>query len=79
MIKKNPIPVKFKFRELQKYIIAKYRGSNSTDNSSFPSFAEFVQHVIDSTEDYVTPKDWTDNVSIYAMWKEKSSMDIHCY
>ncbi|ROT61718.1 putative carbohydrate sulfotransferase 11 [Penaeus vannamei] len=65
MIKKNPIPVKFKFRELQKYIIAKYRGSNSTDNSSFPSFAEFVQHVIDSTEDYVTPKDWTDNVKCW--------------
>ncbi|XP_063597684.1 carbohydrate sulfotransferase 10-like [Penaeus indicus] len=65
MIKKNPIPVRFKFRELQKYIIAKYRGSNSTDNSSFPSFAEFVQHVIDSTEEYVTPKDWTDNVKCW--------------
>ncbi|XP_042888256.1 carbohydrate sulfotransferase 11-like [Penaeus japonicus] len=65
MIKKNPIPVRFKFKELQRYIVSKYRDNNSSDTSSFPSFAEFVQYVIDSTKEYETPKEWTDNVKCW--------------
>ncbi|XP_047501236.1 carbohydrate sulfotransferase 11-like [Penaeus chinensis] len=58
MTKLKPLPLKYRFRDLQKAIIAKYRSPKSTDNSTFPTFAEFVQYVIDSTEDLGTAKEW---------------------
>lgn len=58
MTKLKPLPLKYKFRDLQKAIIAKYRSPQFSDNSTFPTFPEFVQYVIDSTEDLVTAKEW---------------------
>ena len=63
MLKLDPKPREFKFRELQLRIIEKYRSPYSSENSQFPTFSEFVDHIIDSTKDYVTPSEWLENVS----------------
>ena len=63
MQKMQPLPRFHNFRELQKEIIAKYRPKDSEDDSPYPSFPEFIQHVIDSTENLTTAKEWNENVS----------------
>ncbi|XP_050686200.1 carbohydrate sulfotransferase 11-like [Eriocheir sinensis] len=65
MMKLLPKPPKFKFRELQKSIIKKYRPADSTDKSPFPSFSEFVQHVIDFTASFTRGLDWRMNVKCW--------------
>lgn len=62
-MKLRPKPNKFKFRDLQKTIIKKYRPTNSTNKSPFPSFPEFVQHIIDISATFTTGLDWRMNVS----------------
>ncbi|CAL4068242.1 unnamed protein product [Meganyctiphanes norvegica] len=65
MAKMKPKPVEFKFRDLQLEIIAKYRKPNSDETSPHPTFAEFVQYVIDSTATLKTAKDWRTNVNCW--------------
>ncbi|XP_071552578.1 carbohydrate sulfotransferase 10-like [Panulirus ornatus] len=62
MQKMEPRPPQHKFRELQLSIIAKYRKPDSAETSPFPTFPEFIQHVIDSTKTLKTRKDWMTNV-----------------
>ena len=64
MIKPKPLPAKFKFKELQQKIIKKYRPLDSPETSPFPTFPEFVQHIIDFTKDFVSAEDWRSNVGV---------------
>ncbi|XP_045108605.1 carbohydrate sulfotransferase 11-like isoform X2 [Portunus trituberculatus] len=65
MIKPKPLPAKFKFKELQKKIIKEYRPRDSPETSPFPTFPEFVQHIIDSTKYFTTGEDWRKNVKCW--------------
>ncbi|XP_066951992.1 carbohydrate sulfotransferase 11-like [Macrobrachium rosenbergii] len=62
MIKLEPRPTEFHFRDLQLQIIAKYRPVDSPESSQFPTFSEFVQYILDSTKTFVTAQDWKKNV-----------------
>ncbi|XP_063597922.1 carbohydrate sulfotransferase 10-like [Penaeus indicus] len=62
MAKRDPRPRKFKFEDLQAYIVARYRSSRSADDSPFPSFPEFAQYVIDSTANFSSAADWKQHV-----------------
>ncbi|XP_047501247.1 carbohydrate sulfotransferase 11-like [Penaeus chinensis] len=63
--KPNPRPKKFKFKELQAYIVSKYRKGPSANASPSPTFPEFVQHVIDSTENLSSAAEWRENVKCW--------------
>ncbi|XP_063597939.1 carbohydrate sulfotransferase 10-like [Penaeus indicus] len=67
IIKANPRPKKFKFKELQAYIVAKYRKGHSASASAppRPTFPEFVQHVIDSTQNLSSAAEWRENVKCW--------------
>lgn len=60
----TPKPFQPYFLALQQAIIKKYRPLNSTITSPCPTFSEFVDYVIDSTEHLKTAKDWTEKVSL---------------
>ncbi|XP_042203920.1 carbohydrate sulfotransferase 10-like [Homarus americanus] len=62
MIKEHPLPPKFGFRQLQKDIISKYRQPDSSETYPFPTFAEFVQYLIDFTAKFTSIKQWKKNV-----------------
>ena len=62
MQKMRPLPLFHHFRELQLEIIKNYRPSDSEEDSPYPTFPEFIQHVIDSTKDLKTAKEWNSNV-----------------
>lgn len=62
MTKMDPGPPEYRFRDLQLKIIAEYRAVDSPERSPFPTFPEFIQYILDSTKNYITAKDWKDNV-----------------
>lgn len=64
----TPNPPTFNFRELQLDIIKRYRGKETADSSTFPTFAEFVQFVIDSTASLKTLQDWRTVVCWTPYW-----------
>ncbi|XP_068216409.1 carbohydrate sulfotransferase 11-like [Palaemon carinicauda] len=67
----NPLPIIYKFRELQTDIIERYRGNRtlpSNHDSNFPTFGEFVQYVIDSTAHMKTLKDWKKVICWQPYW-----------
>ncbi|XP_063597741.1 carbohydrate sulfotransferase 11-like [Penaeus indicus] len=65
MSKMDPKPREYHFRDLQLTIISKYRHADSPETSPFPTFPEFVQHIIDSTKGYQTAEDWVDHVKCW--------------
>lgn len=65
MSKMDPKPREYRFRDLQLAIISKYRPADSPESSPFPTFPEFVQHVIDSTKGYQTAGEWVDHVKCW--------------
>lgn len=58
----KPRPFAPYFKDLQRAIILKYRPVGSNANSPTPTFSEFVDYVIDSTEHLKTAKEWEENV-----------------
>ncbi|XP_064112087.1 carbohydrate sulfotransferase 10-like [Macrobrachium nipponense] len=67
----NPLPIIYKFRQLQIDIIERYRGNKTIPNNhdpNFPTFEEFVQYVIDSTADLKTLKDWKKVICWQPYW-----------
>ncbi|XP_070000638.1 carbohydrate sulfotransferase 11 [Penaeus vannamei] len=70
--KPDPHPQKFKFKELQAHIVAKYRSGRSADTPPTPTFPEFVQHVIDSTVDLSSAAEWRKNVKCWTPYW------VHC-
>lgn len=68
MTKMEPGPKKFGFRKLQKEIIAQYRTANSSIDSPFPTFPEFVQYVIDETEGLISTQDWREKVRCWVTY-----------
>ncbi|XP_069180480.1 carbohydrate sulfotransferase 10 isoform X2 [Procambarus clarkii] len=60
----NPKPKPFVpyFLDLQRAIMLKYRVANTNVNSTSPTFSEFVNYVIDSTENLKTAKQWYEEV-----------------
>ncbi|CAL4067286.1 unnamed protein product, partial [Meganyctiphanes norvegica] len=58
MVRMNPRPAQFNFRDVQLNIIKKYRPKDSKETSPHPTFAEFAQYVIDTTRKMRTMKDW---------------------
>ena len=53
----NPMAKPRYYRKLQKEIIKKYR-SDLSENTSPPTFAEYVRYLLDLTDDLTNPKDW---------------------
>ncbi|XP_047491622.1 carbohydrate sulfotransferase 11-like [Penaeus chinensis] len=64
----TPRPPTFNFRQLQLDIIQRYRVKETADASPFPTFAEFVQFVIDSTASLKTLRDWRTVVCWTPYW-----------
>ncbi|XP_066977729.1 carbohydrate sulfotransferase 10-like [Macrobrachium rosenbergii] len=67
----NPLPIIYKFRQLQIDIIERYRGNKTiprNHDSNFPTFDEFVQYVIDSTANLKTLKDWKKVICWQPYW-----------
>ena len=62
MLKDDPKPRRFHFDKLQKFIIKKYRPKNSNITSSHPTFPEFVDFIIESTDGLETHADWKNEV-----------------
>ncbi|XP_068204129.1 carbohydrate sulfotransferase 11-like [Palaemon carinicauda] len=62
MLKVDPHPKEYHYRDLQLQIIAKYRPVDSPESSMFPTFSEFVEYILDSTKTLVTAMDWRKNV-----------------
>lgn len=60
----TPAPFRPYFLALQKAIVKKYRPLSSNITSPSPTFPEFVDYIIDSTENLTTAKDWTEKVTL---------------
>lgn len=58
----NAEPFRPYFQALGQYIIYKYRPKESYITQNTPTFSEFVDYVIDTTQNYTTKKEWDDNV-----------------
>ncbi|XP_050738986.1 carbohydrate sulfotransferase 11-like isoform X2 [Eriocheir sinensis] len=58
----TPRPFQPYFLDLQQAIMKKYRARSSNITSPTPTFPEFVDYVIDSTEKLATAKDWIEKV-----------------
>ncbi|XP_045130164.1 carbohydrate sulfotransferase 10-like [Portunus trituberculatus] len=58
----KPKPFQPYFLDLQRAIIQKYRAPHSNNTEPTPTFPEFVQYVIDATENFTTAKDWAEHV-----------------
>uniref|UniRef100_A0A0P4VTQ8 Carbohydrate sulfotransferase n=1 Tax=Scylla olivacea TaxID=85551 RepID=A0A0P4VTQ8_SCYOL len=58
----SPRPFQPYFLDLQQAIIKNYRASQSNNTKPTPTFPEFVQYVIDITENFTTEKDWVEHV-----------------
>lgn len=65
MTKEHPLPPKFGFKKLQQDIMAKYRTHNSSESYPFPTFAEFVQYIIDTTANFTSIQQWRKNVKCW--------------
>ncbi|XP_068203029.1 carbohydrate sulfotransferase 11-like [Palaemon carinicauda] len=71
MERPKPRPFTPYFKDLQKAIIMKYRPEGSNITSPNPTFSEFVDYIIDSTEHLKTAKDWKENVVCWStFWAE---------
>lgn len=67
----KPKPFTPYFKDLQKAIILKYRPEGSNNTSPTPTFSEFVDYIIDSTEHLKTAKDWEENVVCWSpFWSQ---------
>ncbi|XP_064077736.1 carbohydrate sulfotransferase 13-like [Macrobrachium nipponense] len=69
MTKMKPGPRKFHFRRMQKDIMARYRPTNSSVDSPFPTFPEFVSYIIDATRSLRSSTDWREKTKCWtAYW-----------
>ncbi|KAF2348015.1 Sulfotransferase, partial [Trinorchestia longiramus] len=62
MAQDRPKPVWFHYEKLQKLIINRYRPADSSEASEYPTFAEFVQFLLDQTAGLETPRQWNREV-----------------
>ncbi|KAK3878214.1 hypothetical protein Pcinc_017137 [Petrolisthes cinctipes] len=63
----TPKPVTFNFRQLQRDIISRYRREEDPD-SPYPTFSEFIQYVLESTENFTTIKHWKKSLCWKPYW-----------